>query len=106
MMQIVKNATAPGTLDSQACQRLNNEPRGCLRGRCLFFCYVILIAVVEMIEESAIDDMNRIATDVLCCPECMSDDVYEKGCEYDEDMEVTLLHMKCKDCDYVFTHEA
>lgn len=36
------------------------------------------------LEETAMDNLNRMATDILCCPDCMSEDLDEIGCEYDE----------------------
>ena len=55
------------------------------------------------LEETAMDNLKRMATDILCCPVCMSEDLEEVGLEYDEVEDFITWHMRCRDCEKLFT---
>lgn len=54
--------------------------------------------------ESHEDHMNRMATDILDCPKCESEDVHLCGCTFDEDSQSETEHFQCNHCDHLFDH--
>ncbi len=51
----------------------------------------------------AMDNMNRLATNMIQCPECDSESITEL--HYDFDMEICggTHHLTCGDCNHYFT---
>ena len=54
------------------------------------------------LEESYEDHMNRIATDILSCPTCQSEDLELLGTTYEKDTGAENAEFRCEDCDNVF----
>jgi uncharacterized Zn finger protein len=54
------------------------------------------------LEDSAIDDMNHMATDILECGKCDSENLELLGSHEYEEQEFTVLEWKCKECGHVF----
>ena len=48
------------------------------------------------------DHMNEMATDILDCPECSSEDLTNTASSFDEETEVTTDSCHCSECDHKF----
>jgi DNA-directed RNA polymerase subunit M/transcription elongation factor TFIIS len=47
--------------------------------------------------------MNRVATDILSCPKCDSEELDWRGSEYDNVAEVKTDYYECRSCKKAFT---
>ena len=56
-----------------------------------------------MFGDSCLEHMNRLATDVLDCPECSSESLEVIDVEHDEECSIETFHMSCDDCGKQFT---
>jgi len=52
--------------------------------------------------ETAEEQRNRIATDILTCPKCDSENIELLGSTYDED-DVESAEFQCNECKHVFS---
>ena len=55
-----------------------------------------------MINETHEEWMNRLATDILDCSECLSEDIEEIGCKAEKGKAPHIYHYKCKQCNHNF----
>ncbi len=55
------------------------------------------------LQDTAMDNMNRIATDILECESCSSEDVTVTGSHYDDQIGSTATFFLCTHCGHTFT---
>lgn len=51
---------------------------------------------------TAEDNMNLIATDIIVCPECDSEEIKVMGVDHSHIDDDTILIIKCGDCERLF----
>lgn len=49
--------------------------------------------------------MNRVTTDILDCPECLSEDINELGCDSAEGEDPHIYYFQCRECNHEFEVE-
>ena len=54
------------------------------------------------LQENAMDNLNRIATDILECEKCDSESLEMLDVEHDEGADSVTFTWKCKNCGHVF----